>query len=191
MWASNKSCSVEGCPKKVVARQLCGMHYQRMKKNGDPLVTKRFLDPSEALSYYVKEVTNGCVEWTAAKDKDGYGKIKVARRSVRAHRFAWEQANGPIPEGMKVDHECWNHACVNVDHLRLANTGENNSYRSGCNPTSSTGARNVHRSGGRFRVVIVKRGEFFDFGSYGTVAEAAEVAAEKRAELFGAFAGRG
>ena len=32
------TCTVEDCPNKVRARGLCGKHYQRWKKHGDPLV---------------------------------------------------------------------------------------------------------------------------------------------------------
>lgn len=32
-----KMCSIEGCEKSVKALDMCGMHYQRLKKHGDPL----------------------------------------------------------------------------------------------------------------------------------------------------------
>jgi hypothetical protein len=42
-----------------------------------------------------------------------------------AHRLAWEDANGPIPDGMHVLHSCHNPACVNPDHLRLGTHQDN------------------------------------------------------------------
>lgn len=33
-------CHIEGCGRNVVARRLCGLHYQRLKRNGDPLKTR-------------------------------------------------------------------------------------------------------------------------------------------------------
>ena len=44
---------------------------------------------------------------------------------VLAHRAAWEAANGPIPDGMTVDHICFERRCVNPAHLRLLTHAEN------------------------------------------------------------------
>jgi hypothetical protein len=41
------------------------------------------------------------------------------------HRVAWIAKHGPIPEGLTVHHECFNTACVNVEHLGLMETFEN------------------------------------------------------------------
>ena len=38
---SKKICQIEGCDKLVVARGLCGMHYQRFLKHGDPTIVKK------------------------------------------------------------------------------------------------------------------------------------------------------
>lgn len=53
--------------------------------------------------------------------KNGYARIPGGKRGVRlyAHRAAWEQKHGPIPEGMHIHHRCHNKTCVNVDHLEL------------------------------------------------------------------------
>ena len=68
-----------------------------------------------------------CVEWTGATNSRGYGvrRRPRPRRMVYVHRDAWEEANGPIPDGMVIDHLCNNRACYNVDHLRLATHSEN------------------------------------------------------------------
>lgn len=36
-----KSCSVNGCTNRVLARGYCGAHYQRWRKHGNPLVAVR------------------------------------------------------------------------------------------------------------------------------------------------------
>jgi hypothetical protein len=48
------------------------------------------------------------------------------RVTVKAHRFAWEERNGPLPTGLHLDHLCRNTLCVNPDHLEMVTPRENN-----------------------------------------------------------------
>jgi len=68
-----------------------------------------------------------CHYWTAATNKFGYGKLEIEgkNRWVLAHRFAWEQKNGAIPNNMYVLHHCDNPSCVNVKHLYLGSYQDN------------------------------------------------------------------
>ena len=48
----------------------------------------------------------------------GYGYYQLAvGRQVRAHRYAYEQLVGAVPEGLELDHKCENKRCVNPKHL--------------------------------------------------------------------------
>jgi hypothetical protein len=47
------------------------------------------------------------------------------KKAIKAHRAAWMLANGPVPEGMVLDHICRNRACINLDHLRVVTQQEN------------------------------------------------------------------
>ncbi len=71
----------------------------------------------------------GCILWTAALDRNGYGQFQLGRgqgEGVRsAHILAWEIAYGPVPKGMCLDHLCRVHNCVNVKHLRVVTPLEN------------------------------------------------------------------
>ena len=68
---------------------------------------------------------NGCWVWNWAVQRKGYASVWVDGRGVKAHRVAYELANGPIPEGMVIRHTCGNPSCVNAEHLRVGTPAEN------------------------------------------------------------------
>jgi HNH endonuclease len=72
---------------------------------------------------------DGCALWTGALDKDGYPIFSVTvdgvERTVRAHRWAYEDEIGPIPEGLTLDHTCETPACVWTGHLEPVTAIEN------------------------------------------------------------------
>jgi hypothetical protein len=73
--------------------------------------------------------SDGCWEWTGCKQQYGHGLFRVNGVLVKAHRFSYEQANGPIPEGLIVRHKCDNPPCVRPDHLELGTRADNNRDR--------------------------------------------------------------
>ncbi len=59
--------------------------------------------------------TLGCHFWVGGFADDGYGRFAVGGgRVVRAHRWAWVQAYGPVPDGLMVMHGCDETSCVNA-----------------------------------------------------------------------------
>ena len=65
----------------------------------DPVA--RFLAKLEPVS---EPTGTACVLWTAQKLPSGYGLFWTGERKTLAHRFAYEQFVGPIPEGHHVHH---------------------------------------------------------------------------------------
>ncbi len=68
---------------------------------------------------------SGCWIWFGGWDKDGYGKAKVNKKHIRAHRWAWLLFRGEIPADVYVLHRCDVPSCVNPDHLFLGTHTDN------------------------------------------------------------------
>jgi hypothetical protein len=66
-----------------------------------------------------------CWEWQKGKFSTGYGAIVLSGQQQRAHRVAYELANGPIQDGMFIRHLCHNRACCNPHHLRVGTHKDN------------------------------------------------------------------
>ena len=170
------------------------MHYTRRQRHGDPLGgSERFATPEEAFLARTEPIVGdpAHIIWAGATNSKGYGVLRVNGRSVAAHRYAWEREHGPIPDGMVIDHTCWEHSCVNVDHLRLATPQENQQNRSGAwKGRKHDLPRGVHRNGRGYSAQVRHNGKLHYLGTFDTP-EAASIAAQnKRSLLYDEFAGR-
>ena len=186
-------CSIEGCSNVHEARGWCSSHYRRWKRHGDPFAGKAFgtYYPNAEASFLAQQKQVGdCSIWTGTIKSTGYGTLSVNDKTTLAHRYAWSRVNGTLTPDVEIDHICHEPLCVKRSHLRPATRAQNAQNRSGANSLSSSGYRNVSKSGSRYWVQL-KRGNTKWFSTHGTLEEAVEVASRKREEMFGAFAGNG
>jgi hypothetical protein len=89
---------------------------------------KRHWTAADRLAFRAKrDETTGCLIWTGAVAKGGYGNIGWKGRTYGAHRLAWELVNGPIPDGMVICHQCDVRTCINPAHMRVGTPTDNGS----------------------------------------------------------------
>lgn len=169
-----KVCSFKGCDKCVLAKGLCAGHYDQQKTGAElrPLRSRASSGTSVEARLRMHsrfEQESGCRVWTKAT-ANGYARIGIAGKSYLAHRAAWEEVNGPLPEGMILDHLCHNRACINVQHLRLTTQANNCLNREGS--TSSSGYRCVTRNGSGWAARPGYHGMTYYLGTYDTPEQA-------------------
>jgi hypothetical protein len=94
------------------------------------------------LSKVTPEPTTGCWLWTASLNSCGYGLFAFGGQGklVLAHRWAYQNFRGPIPE-RDIDHLCRVRCCSNPFHLEAVSHRVN--IRRGTGPVADN-ARKTH-----------------------------------------------
>lgn len=138
---AHATCSIPGCSTPAKHTGLCGSHYKRKRRWGDPLYagpgsrgSRGIQDPDPKKRFRWLVNVNGsipshrpdlgpCHVWTGQKTEDGYGRFHRETGTTNremAYRVAieWELGH-PIAEGLTPDHLCRNPPCVRPSHFEL------------------------------------------------------------------------
>lgn len=129
------TCRVESCAREARTKGLCGMHYQRAARHGDPDARARApkVDNSVKLEWIAglrSEPGSGCIKWPFSVAAHGRGVVRYAGRLTSAPHAVAKHFHGDPPEGSnEAAHSCGNghQGCVNPAHLRWATRAENES----------------------------------------------------------------
>jgi hypothetical protein len=83
--------------------------------------------PEPYLSRFLSKIdkTDGCWLWKSAIARNGYGVFRLAGKTVYAHRLSFAIHRGSPSPLLVIDHLCRTRNCVNPDHLRELDRGEN------------------------------------------------------------------
>lgn len=120
------ACEVSGCTRPHYGRGLCKPHHQWRWTRG-LLGNANEATLRDKLEHYAMPVPeSGCWLWTGATNNRGYGRISAGGgRTQYAHRIAYIEFKGGIPDGFEVCHKCDTPSCCNPDHLFIGSHWEN------------------------------------------------------------------
>jgi DNA-binding XRE family transcriptional regulator len=129
-----KICCTVGCSRPVFASGMCGSHYYRMRKYGDPFGGRT---PPGVAGAYLNNVVlshdgNSCLIWPFGRGSDGYAKIWRDGQMRVVSRIVCELVNGAPPTpSYEAAHSCGNghKGCVSPRHMSWKTVAENQADR--------------------------------------------------------------
>jgi hypothetical protein len=118
--------------------------------------------------------------------KNNYGYLKIGRKdkTLYWHRLVYEHFNGPIPDGMKIDHIDNDPSNNRIENLRLV-THKSNVRKVKKHRNNTSGFPGVIEQNGRITARICVDGKGIYIGDFNTKEEAYAAYLEKKVLLHG------
>lgn len=147
-WVTNKEKEMATEARRRYVRNFMAKHSK------NEVTKEHFTDYKAELFWAKVDKTDTCWNWVGAKTASrperpqapaspGYGVFNINNRPFYAHRLSYLVHNGPLVDGLVIDHICNNTLCVNPDHLKQV-TNRENTLRS---PRHSVNAGTYNKSG--------------------------------------------
>lgn len=130
-----------------------------------------------------------CAIWTAYRNSNGYGVVRLPERNELVHRVAFLRAGGVLtPEQPQVLHHCDNPTCCEASHLYAGRDRENRAdmarrYRGVRSAKGLPFGVRPNKAG--FEARIWSDGRQRHVGYFGTIAAAAMAAQQAKRALYG------
>lgn len=142
---------------------------------------------------HIKKTEGGCWVWTGSKSPRGYGQWRGKDNKLYpAHRLAFEEKFGLIPDGLVCDHICHCRECVNPDHIRICNNTENvRNQTIHKNNTSGFKGVSFDASRRKWTAKIMVDRKTINLGRFNSPQEAHAVYCAAAEKYFGEFANSG
>jgi hypothetical protein len=175
----------------MATRNLPDISFVRECLDYDP-DTGIFTWRNRPLAHFVNQ--RGWATWNAqhAGSRAGslcaasYWTIRLSRRLILAHRFAWLMVHGVDPVGMEIDHINGVRVDNRITNLRLATPSENAANKRKALNTK-TGIKGVQKIGRGYAAYITTNYKRLHLGYFSTIEKAAEAARLGRIRLHGEF----
>jgi len=118
-------------------------------------------------------------------NKDGYNRVVIDKKEYRAHRIIWEMFNGPVPEGMIIDHIDGDKLNNRIENLRVCTHVLNSNNRVFKKTSNLPVGVRKHR--GCFEARIRFNNKEIYLGRFKTAEEAGNAYSTKSTELRSSF----
>lgn len=104
----------------------------------------------------------------------GYKRFGWKNKIHYVHRMIWEHVNGPIPEGLEIDHIDGDRSNNVIWNLRLVTSSQNKENQWGPQKNNTSGFKGVWKGKNKWHARIQSGRHQMHIGSYKTGEEAAE-----------------